>query len=253
MLLTVLALSGGASAQEIPPTGGPIAIPADEPAPPPRRGPRRRGLDGDTPSQDLAHAQAIRDYRDQYLSLRQVGETSVGVDYTYVPATGWGPYGRPRMGWRAVPYTYAVHSTEWAVFQGRQRLDVPGTYAALGEQSTADALERKIRANRTAANVGYGVGVAGVVASVVGMIGADQARSWPEFRTWGTVSLTGVGMMVGGFVGGTFPGAHARRLQFDHEKAFDLPDLERQFDDHNALLASQLGLSQSEAALIEKR
>src|SRR4051812_23466154 len=105
MLLVTLAWSGGvATAQEPPPDSGgpPLAVPIGSsqpppPAVPPRASPppppsrvmprgRRPHAPAQAPTQtDAAHAAAIRQYRDQYLSTRQIGTTKVDVDYDYVP------------------------------------------------------------------------------------------------------------------------------------------------------------------------
>jgi hypothetical protein len=271
MLLFTIAWSGGvATAQEPSPSPtddpGPLAVPVDEPPPPtaapppthvtPRPGHRpprvARPNAPVSPDQDAAHAAAIRQYRDQYLSMRQVRTTSVDVGYDYVP---YGVYGvwRRRYGVLAVPHTYVTHGTELGVFEGGHRLDVPATYEALGDQAGLDQLERRIRSNRTWSNLGYGVAVAGIATSVVGLVELDQSRSWIQQQQWGSVTGAGVGMLIGGVIAGAIPSARAQRLEYDHSLSFDLDELQNQFAEHNAQLAEELGLSQTEAAQLERR
>jgi len=241
-----------------------LAVPVGEspqnPPPPPThltpRGNRGHPAQA-TPSVDpgdAAHAAAIRRYRNQYLSMREGSTTRLDVSYDYVP---YGVYG----GWRrrfgfgmvAVPHTYVSQGTQLAVFEGPHRLDVPATYEALGDQDGLDRLNQRIRTNKSWANVGYTVALAGVATSIVGLVEMDNTRSWREAQQWGTVTGAGVGLMLGGVIGGAIPSARAQRLQYDHSLSFDLDDLKSDFAAHNVQLASQLGLSQTEAANIERR
>jgi hypothetical protein len=255
MLLTVLAFWGGvATAQESSdPNGGPLAIPGGAPPPPPagqvRPKPR---VEPGPPSDDLAHARAIREYREQHLALRKVGTARIGVDYAYVPYGGYGPYG-PTWGITPMPHTWVVRGTEWAVFEGPNRIDVPTTFDALGDEAGLERVTRRIRTNRTLGNLGYAVGLGGLATSIVGLVQMDRSRSWSDELYWSQVSAAGVGLMIGGFVGGTFPAARAERLQHDHEVTFDLDALDERIDAHNEALAADLGLSQTEAARLERR
>lgn len=249
-----------AAAQDSPPTdteaddGPPLAIPIpEEPAAVEvlELAPRDdRGADG----------RAIRTYREQFLALRTFGETQVGTTWDYTPVGRWGPYGY-RTGWRAWPRPYVVRTTSRGVFQGQTQLDVPSTLAALGDDAARQDLDRRIQTNQTLGNVSYGLGVAGVAASVVGLIALDQCCSSPVLpgdvdtlraaRTWSTVSASGVVLLVGGFIGGTIPSGRAQRLQYDYATTLDLDVLGARIAEHNEQLAAEFGLTPTEAARVE--
>ncbi|MEQ1572538.1 MAG: hypothetical protein ABMA64_43360 [Myxococcota bacterium] len=202
------------------------------------------------PHTDLSHARAIRSYRDQRLVLREVSRTEVGVDY--VAAGVYGRAGR-RVGVAMVPQPFAVRTQEWVVVEGARRLDVPSTWLALEEPARADALSQKIRTHRAIGNLGYAVGAAGLLGSVVGMVQVGGADTWRDHRYWSQVSTVSAGVMLGGFIGGSIPAARADRLQNDHARSFDLAELDARFAAHNEALAQQLGLSATEAAHLDGR
>lgn len=222
----------------------PLAIPAPTSPPPPRVGePGPPGSDA-----GAAHARAIREYRSRFLTVRPVSEAYFGTSWSY----GWyghpGPWGG---GWIAVPHPFVVRRDDWVVFQGPARIDVPRTLGALGDVTGQQQLERRIRAKRTASGVLYGVGAAGIVGTVVGLVGADQSQTYGELAQWQTVTWTGVGLMVGGFVGGSFPASRAYALQYEPEATFDMAELQGRVQDHNQRLAAELGLDPMEAVRLE--
>jgi len=174
------------------------------------------------------------------------------VGYDYVPYGVYG-YWRRRYGVIAIPHTTVTHGTELGVFEGPHRIDVPTTYQALGDDAGYERLEDRIRSNRTLGDVGYAVALTGVAASVIGLFEMDTVRTWHDEQFWGTITGGGVGLMLGGAIGGAIPAGRASRLQYDHELSFDVDTLQKDFADHNAQLASQLGLSQTEAAELERR
>lgn len=255
-----------ASAQEAPSseTEGeelPLAIPVPDPeAPaselqtPPSSAPRT--------AEARPGRETFRTYRDQALSLRTVGEVRVGTTWDYTTYGRWGPYGYS-MGWSPWPRPYVVQTSRPGVFQGPKRLDVPSTLLALGDEDARVALEGRIRKNRTIGNVGYGLGVVGVAASVVGLIGLDECCSTPIYAgdterihqalAWSTVTGSGLALMVGGLVGGTFPSVRAWRLQYDHTATIEPDVLEERIEAHNAQLATELGLTAREVERIESR
>jgi hypothetical protein len=193
---------------------------------------------------------AYRDYRSRHLALRSLSEAYVGTTWSYGWYGGYGWHG-PGWGWAAWPHPFVVRREERAVFQGSERLDVPETLGALGDVTGKQQLERRIRKNRTIAGVLYGVGVAGVAASVVGLVGMDQARTYDDLTTWNVVSWGGVGLMVGGFVGGSFPSSRAWRLQLEPDATFEPAELQRRIEEHNERLAAELGLDPIEAMQLE--
>lgn len=229
---------------------GPLAIPAE---PPP---PRTEVVVPDRPlavpgrsSPEKAHA--VREYRARHLAIRNLSEAYVGTTWSY----GWygGPYGwgGPGWGWGAWPHPFVVHRDEQAIFQGPNRLDVPATLGVLGDTTGQQQLERRIRRNRGAASALFGLGVAGIAASITGLVGVEQARTYDELTVWNAVSWGGVGLMVGGFVGGSFPSSRAWRLQLEPTETMEPAELDRRIQDYNERLAAALGLDPMEAVRIE--
>lgn len=246
-----LVLAAVAAAQETGEGEAPLAIPADEPA-----APRTEVVVPDRPlaipgrREPATDASAIREYRSRFLAVRNLSEAYVGTTWSYGWYGGYGWHG-PGWGWAAWPHPFVVRREEQAVFQGPNRLDVPETLGALGDSAGREVLERRIRKNRAWSGVLFGLGVAGVAGSVVGLVGMDQARTFDELTTWNAVSWGGVGLMVGGFVGGSFPSSRAWRLQLDHDATIDPAELERRVAAHNEALAAELGLDPIEAIRLE--
>jgi hypothetical protein len=251
-MLPWFALVAVAAAQQGEEAGDqPLAIPAEEPAPPPRTEvvvpDRPLAVPGSAPE----HARAVREYRARHLAVRNLSQAYVGTGWSY----GWyggGGYGWPGWGWTAWPRPFVVRHEEQAIFQGPNRLDVPETLAVLGDTAGKERLERRIRRNRTAAGVLFGLGVAGIASSITGLVGMDQARSYDELAAWNAVSWGGVGLMVGGFVGGSFPSSRAWRLQLEPDATMEPAELQRWMSEYNARLASELGLDAMEAVRIEE-
>jgi hypothetical protein len=228
---------------------GPDAPLPPPPARPPVRSPARAPFP-EPPSRDGARAKALREYRAQHLAVQRLTETRIGTAWSYGYRRVWGPYG-PGWGWAAFPHPFVVRTDAIGVFRGPERIDVPTTLDALGELDRQRDLEQRIATNRTLATTAYGIGVAGVAASIVGLIGLDNASTFDEAAQWSTVSTTGLGLIVGGFVGGSIPSARAQRLQYDHTATEDIDDLGRRIAAHNAVLAEELGLSPDEAERID--
>lgn len=205
----------------------PLAIPDTGPPPPQAEPPRRNP--------------ARQAYRAQALSLRPYSEFYQGTSYSRrVVFTPWGP------GTVTVARPFYVERTELGVFQGRERLDVPQTLQALGDLQAQGALEQRIHHNRSTGHLLYGLGVLGIAGSIVGLIGLDHADTYEEAQTFGTLSMAGLGVGVGGFVVGSFPTGKAYRLQYDLEASQDLDELEARIDQHNRELAESLGLQKRE-------
>jgi hypothetical protein len=128
---------------------------------------------------------AVRTYRREQLSVRGYRETYVGSTTTFT-----GGYGRWGWGWGGgwgwtTPYVMEVEG--WNVWQGSHPLSVPEALEALGEPGRRVELERSIRRKRSTGTALYVLGGAGLVTSIVGLVGLDQARTWPEARAWSTV------------------------------------------------------------------
>lgn len=227
--------------------GPPLAIPVDRPPPEPPEPPEPRAPRVRLGAQRPA---ALREYRASHLSVRSLSEAHVQTGWSYGYARTWGPYG-PGFGFALIPRSTLVRTEIWGVFQGPERLDVPSTLGALGDTSGRAALERRIRSQRALSSTSYGLGVAGLAASIVGLIGLENARHAEQALLWSGVSAGGAGILAAGFIGGTIPAARASRLQYDPTATFDIEQLQRDVAAHNAELASELGLSPEAARHIE--
>lgn len=100
----------------------------------------------------------------------------------------------------------------WGVYRGPQRLSTPDFLTLAGATKERDALVQDIRKQRAHARrwyIGAGVGVAGVVAGLVGMATAKNIDAYNRFNQ---VSLGGTILTIGGLFGASFPGSKAERL-----------------------------------------
>ena len=210
----------------------PLAIPADPPPTPPAR---RLGERGPDRSPELA---AKRVYARKLLTVRPTSEIVVGA----APAMGWG-YGWGwgwGYGWGWAPTAYPV--ARWDVFEGGARLDVPTALDRFGDADGRAALERVIRRKRTWGNVGYGVGVAGAVTGLVGLVGLDAARTWEDATTWSQVATGGFANGALGWIAGAFPHARASRLATDPSLTWTEAQAADLADAANERLRLELGL-----------
>jgi len=197
-------------------------------------------------------ARAMRAYRSRYLSLRQVSELAVGTSWSY----GWyGGYGMGNPGWGGWVGTaqpWLAQRDALAIYEGPRQLEMPAAYRALGDPEGAKKLERKIKANRRAAGFMYTLGVAGMAASIGGLIAAENAETWEDAEDWTTVSWVGVGATAFGFVGASIPSSRARRLKAEPEVAFDsIEELQARIDARNEEIAHELGLPPELAVTLE--
>ena len=107
-------------------------------------------------------------------------------------------------------------------------------------------------ARRATGTVLYVLGGVGLAGSLAGLVGADQARTYDQARTWSTVATVS---MLGGatfFVAGSFPLGKARRLLTDPTYTMSRPEAERLADEANERLRAKLGLSPAEALRLEQ-
>jgi hypothetical protein len=255
-----------ASPQPEPPASGQqtpveLAIPVNRPPQAPSQPARplaipRAGIS----AQDAA---AQRAYARQRLSVEAITEMSLssatvstwgyGGGFGY---GGYGGYGRwgygwgPSWGFASVPVMTARQS--WAVFEGDHRLDVPTALEKLQQVPLKTDLERRIRRSRTAGTLWTGVGVAGLIGGVAGLVGLDQSRTYDEARAWSMMATTSTVVGVSGLVIGTFPSAKARRLFVDPSLTLSREDAEATADTVNEALRVQLGLSPEQALRLEQ-
>jgi len=241
---TVITLAVAVAAEP----GPVLAIPA--PGPPPRAAVNRPPQVAEAYQREMARA--MRAYRSRYLSLRQVSELSAGTNWSYGWYGGYSSMGNAGWGgWVATPQPWLSQHDALAVYEGPRQIDMPAAYRALGDPQGAQKLERKIKSNRRAAGFMYTLGVAGMAASIGGLIAAENAQTWEEAREWTTVSWVGVGTTAFGFIGASLPSSRARRLKSEPEVAFDLEDLQARIDARNEQIANELGLPPELAVTLE--
>ena len=96
-----------------------------------------------------------------------------------------------------------------------------------------------------------GTAWARAVATVVGAVGMDSATSPGLRRRWSYVGTSGLGALVVGFVGGSFPATKARRLETMPSESQDYDALRAKVGAYNADLAESLGLTPAEALSLE--
>lgn len=227
------------------------AGPPSLPPPPSLRADRPLAIPAQPPSAMSPElGRALREYRQDHLRVQRLVGYRLGTfGYTeryWSPYSGWG--------WGTTVYAPTVTQTEgWAVFQGAERLDVPTYLARIGATEEKTLLERKIRRKRTLASVLYAVGGAGAIATVAGLVGMDGSQTADDYYTWGAVSTAGLSAMVVGFVGGSYPTATARALEWVPAVSRPLEAVEQEVNDHNERLADELGLSPAQALQVEEQ
>lgn len=219
-----------------PPDDRPLAIPADR---------------WDPAAADEARAAAIRAYRARHLAIRSWSElrsTTVYSDIGY----GYG-YGYPYGGYGGVTIGMPWFWSEerWSVYRGPQRLSNTRYLDLVGQQDEARDLDRRIRGNRTAAGVLYGVAAAGGVATVASLVGMDNATTLRSWEDWRVVGMAGLGGVFVGAISGSFPTARARRLGADPLAIRTWEALADEIADHNEALRVDLGLSAEDALRVE--
>jgi hypothetical protein len=139
----------------------------------------------------------------------------------------------------------------WGVYRGPQRLSTPDFLTLAGATQERDALVQEIRKQRANARrwyIGAGVGVAGVVAGLVGMATAKDIDAYNRFNQ---VSLGGTILTIGGLFGASFPGSKAERLykypgaSLSSDQANDLAHAA------NETLRQELDIAPNEAWLLD--
>jgi len=249
-MLAFLVWFGVAAAQDqeppeesVPPER-PLAIPLTRQAPRPLPEPAR---DEESEAEKVS---ALRSYRNQFMAVRHysglaMGTTTVHTDW--YGGYGWG-WGTVRTG---VPYYYRVDG--WGVFVGPQRLETLSYLDHIGDLNTQQIVKQKTRSQRTLGAALYGLGAAGVVGSIVSSAGARGAQTQAEFTQWRWAGTASVGVILGGFIGGSFPMSKARRLLTHPGQSVDLATIEEQVADYNDALRAKLDLSPTEALSVENQ
>ena len=199
-LLIALLLSTAVHAQE-----GEPAAPAETPAPIEKLPPAPPSLGQLT----VERLMALRTYKAQRLQVRAETEYRGSAVATYTSMS----YGQAAGLGTGVVVTDNISTFRtWGIYRGPQRLSTPDflhiTEAAIHRDRLVEEI-RQLRAKSHAWYIGAGVGVAGVIAGLVGM---STAKNVDAYRAFNRVSLSGTVLTIGGLFGASFPSAKAQRL-----------------------------------------
>jgi len=152
---------------------------------------------------------ALRTYKSQRLQVRAETEYRGSSVATFTSMS----YGHPHGLGTGVVVTDNISTFRtWGVYRGPQRLSTPDFLHLAQATERRDALVADIRRLKKKSHAWYltaGVGVAGVVAGLVGMASANDVRT---YQTYNIVSLSGTMLTIGGLFGASFPAAKANRL-----------------------------------------
>lgn len=152
---------------------------------------------------------ALRTYKSKRLQVRAETEYRGSSVATFTSMSYRHPHG---LGTGVVVSDNISTFRTWGVYRGPQRLSTPDFLALAGADADREALVtdiRKLRSNARRWYIGAGVGVAGVVAGLVGMATAEDINTYNQFNR---VSLGGTMLTIGGLFGASFPGSKAERL-----------------------------------------
>ena len=152
---------------------------------------------------------ALRTYKAKRLQVRAETEYRGSSVATFTSMS----YGHPHGLGTGVVVTDNISTFRtWGIYRGPQRLSTPDFLTLAGADADRDALVSDIRRLRTNARrwyIGAGIGVAGVVAGLVGMATATDINTYNQFNR---VSLGGTFLTISGLFGASFPGSKAERL-----------------------------------------
>lgn len=192
--------------------------------------------------------QSLRDYQNGYLSIRSESELRGGG--TRVVQSWHGPR---RFGWHTTTVVNEpIYTTRtWGVYQGPYRLSTPEIYGAIGQHGQQDALQGELARLERKASIFYTVGFVGVASTVGGIVTQAFATTQTTADVGGWMTLGGVGAMLTGFIGGSFPSAKASDLRYYPATTFDPRALQRDLDAANDRLRVELGLTPAEVLRLE--
>ncbi len=242
---------GAATAQEGTPTHhAPPPELADEPAlvpaaplhaPPPSSEPQPPS------APDPGHLEALMAFRRDHLDLRvspgwrSTTVVSTGISWGWWPYHGWGFW--PSFGVSVPVHGYA----DWAVFQGPAPLSVPAYLETVGDELRLAALETELRRTGIRSKVGVGTGALGVAALVASVVGMREARSPETFQAWSALGTGGILTAVTGAMVYSSASNRAGRLERDFSATVEHDDAQAQVQAYNEQLRLALGLTPAEA------
>jgi hypothetical protein len=196
---------------------------------------------------DSAKLSSIREYQRRRLQIRE--ETELRGGGSSVVSS---PYSNPYTLGSSQVVTDPIYTVRsWGIYQGARRLTVPQYLNTIGSYEMQDYLEQDIRKLEATSKALYGLGAAGVLATVVGVVGVRNARDADQEIIFLATAAGGVGAMLGGFIGGSIPASKATRIETEPEFTFTPEQVRGDIDEHNDGLRKELDLSVQEVLLIE--
>lgn len=192
--------------------------------------------------------QSLRTYKASRLSLRS--ETELHGGSATVMGMGY-PMGPAAMGSAWVVSDPITTTRTWGVYRGPQRLSVPTFLGEAGATEQKRVIEADIAQARQRSKVWFtvaGVGIAGIVTGMGGMVMADDRATW---LTYNRVSFASTGVVVGGLFAGSFPSTKANRLTRYPSATMGTAEAQQLIDAHNEALRVRLALEPADVWQLE--
>jgi len=207
--------------------------------------PRATIDDGDRP-----RLESILAFRDEHLSVREVRRYVPGS--TTVVSQGWGFGPRPYWGWGLQGSTFVTvepprTESEWAVFQGIQRLTVPSYLEATDQPLAAEDLVGRIDRARRTSTAFRTIGWAAVVGGVASVLVAAAHDDIGDVRTFTAVGVASTGTGLLSLAIGGAQKSRARSLTFDYDRTRDLSKIQQEVRAYNGELMERLDLTPEQA------
>lgn len=196
------------------------------------------GEEGQPPPELTAQQlEQVLEFRAKHLELRAFETGTPGLTWI---SPGWGRRGTWMPG--TVMTTPPDIREEWVVYQGPRQLEVPEYLRAVGRDSEADALTRRIRGNRGVGGVFGTLAVLGL-AGGVGGISASLLDDPANRDQWTTVGLSSFGGALFTVILASAAGSRADKLETDYSKSQQLDQVEVNVRAYNEGLREDLGLT----------
>ncbi len=203
-----------------------------------------------------ARLTALRAYKANRLDVREEVELRGGGAWSAGGA--WGGYWGPGWGYGGYAGPVVVDPIQqvrtWGVYRGPERLDVPTFLDVAGaaerKQDLDLDLDRLKRRSQTWSGLA-GVGIAGIVAGLVGTTQAARAEDVDAYVAWNWVTLGSSGVLTAGFIGASFPRSKASALRRYPSASMTSAEARQLVDAHNDALRDELGLSAADVWAVE--
>jgi hypothetical protein len=192
--------------------------------------------------------QALRTYKAQRLQVRAETEYRGGSASSFSSMA----YGYPHGMGTGVIVTQPISTFRtWGVYRGPQRLSTPDFLTLAGATADRDALVADIKRAKRAGRVwftGAGVGMAAIVAGIVGMGASGDIET---YRSFNTVALSGTTLTIGSLLGASFPAAKGTKLYRYPGATMTADRANTLAHTHNENLRKDLGIQPEEAWLLD--